>query len=419
MGKLRKRIAAVVLVVVSAAVWANGGGERMSYETRVVEKAQGARKVILDTDMVELFDDGMAMILLDRSPHTELLGVTVVSGNTPMPRGMATGVRQLEAIGSTVPLYAGSRYGIRSWRAVPEVLSAELAISPVVSWGGYLRSAIDPETYSGIEFDPMARWAELYKTLYNESPVYPYVYDTENPDPQGRDEAVDFLVDTVNMYPGEVTIVAIGPLTNIARAIMRDPSFPSKVKEIIYMGGSFFLPGNSSAAAEFNWWADPDAAKIALRAVWGDPESESYKRYGNQVISGLEANHNTGGMPLELYKKMVAHTFPGLQPLFYKRGMDDAPTNIWDLFAAAYLIDPSIVLSWNNDPRPADNSPQPIYGVYVDVNAEMGPDYGRSIAYEKEQGPVGSKKAAIQNFIDEEKFWNEIVYPLLVDPENR
>ena len=58
---------------------------------------EGLQKVILDTDMVELFDDGMAMVLLDQAPNIDLLGVTVVSGNTPMPRGMATGVRQLEA----------------------------------------------------------------------------------------------------------------------------------------------------------------------------------------------------------------------------------------------------------------------------------------------------------------------------------
>ncbi len=377
------------------------------------------QKVILDTDMVEMFDDGMAMILLDKAPNIDLLGVTVVAGNTPMPRGVATGVRQLEAIGSDTPIYEGSRMGIRNWRTIPEVLEAELAISPITSWGGYLRLPRSED----IDADPMADWIDVYDFLYGEAPSYPYVYGSGTADPNGNEEAVDFLVDTVNEYPGEVTIVAIGPLTNIARAIMADPTFPSKVKQIVYMGGSFYLPGNSSASAEFNWWADPDAAKISVRQPWGDPESESYQTYGNQVIAGLEANANTGGMPEDLYNQMVENTWPGMQELFHARdeariaaGRDVAPSNIWDLFAAAWVIDPSIVLSWNDAPRPEDGVAQPLSGVYVDVNSDMGIDYGRSTAFSEEVGPVGTHKAAIENFIDEAKFWNDVVVPLTVDP---
>jgi inosine-uridine nucleoside N-ribohydrolase len=379
----------------------------------------GAQKVILDTDMVELFDDGMAMLMLDRAEDIDLLGVTVVSGNTPMPRGMATGVRQLEALGSDTPIYAGSRYGIRNWRFDPEAMAAEEALSPVVSWPGYLGHYDD-----SIGGDPMADWAEVYGSLYGEAPTYEHVYEEGSPDADGNDEAIGFLVDQVNKYPGEVTVVAIGPLTNIARAIMKDPTFPSKVKKMVYMGGSFYLPGNSSASAEFNWWADPEAAKVAVRQQWGDPESETYAAYGNQVIAGLEANANTGGMPEDLYYEMVEGTFPGMQELFWAReeAIENgafgtiAPNNIWDLFAAAYVIDPSIVLSWNDDPRPEDGVPQPMYGVYVDVDTNDGLDYGRSLAFREEVGPVGTQKAAIENFIDEEKFWTELVVPLSKDP---
>ena len=97
---------------------------------------EGLQNVILDTEMVELFDDGMDMVLLDQAPNIDLLGVTVVSGNTPMPRGMATGVRQLEATRSDTPIYAGSRFGIRNWRWNDEVMAAEEGLSPVVSWPG-------------------------------------------------------------------------------------------------------------------------------------------------------------------------------------------------------------------------------------------------------------------------------------------
>ena len=378
-----------------------------------------AKKVILDTDMVELFDDGMAMLMLDRAENIDLLGVTVVSGNTPMPAGMATGVRQLEALRSDTPIYAGSRFGVRNWRFDPEILAAEQVISPVVSWPGYLGHY--DETIGG---DPMADWVEVYQSKYGEAPNYEYVYEEGVPDADGNDEAIGFLVDQVNKYPGEVTVVAIGPLTNIARAIMKDPTFASKVKEMVYMGGSFYLPGNSSAAAEFNWWADPEAAKVSVRQQWGDPESETYASYGNQMIAGLEANANTGAMPEDQYKEMVEGTFPGMQELFLAReeqriaqGRPITIGNIWDLFAAGYVIDPSIVLSWNDDPRPEGDVPQPIYGVYVDVDTNDGLDYGRSLAFREDVGPVGTQKAAIQNFIDEEKFWTELVVPLSMDPE--
>jgi inosine-uridine nucleoside N-ribohydrolase len=381
------------------------------------------QKVILDSDMVELFDDGMAMIMLDRSPDIDLLGVTVVAGNSPMPKGVATGVRQLEAIGSTTPIYEGSRYGIKFWRgANPAALAAEEVVSPVTGWAGYLKPY---ET--GSAADPMADWQQVYQDVYGEQPTYGYVYGPGKPDPNGNDEAVQFLIDSVDKYPGEITIVAIGPLTNIARAIMQDPTFSSKVKQIAYMGGSFYLPGNSSSAAEFNWWADPDAAKIAVRSQWGDPNSETYKLWGNQMIDGLEANNNTGGMPEDLYPKMVANTFPGIQELFLKREAEIkandwgsvVPDNIWDLFAASWVIDPSTVLSWNDAERPASGVPEAMSGVYVDVDSDSGMNYGRATAFTDTQGPVGTQKGAIQNFIDEQHFWNDIVYPLTVDPSKQ
>ena len=407
--KVKKFSALMLSAVLASAVVA----------TPALAQDDGAKKVILDTDMVELFDDGMAMLLLDRAPNIDLLGVTVVSGNTPMPRGIATGARQLEALGSDVPIYAGSRYGMRNWRFDPEIQSAELAVSPVVSWPGYMGHF--DETIGG---DPMADWVEVYELLYGEAPSHPYVYEKGVPDADGNEGAVDFLIEMADRYPGELTLVVIGPVTNIARAIMKDPTFASKVKEIAYMGGSFYLPGNSSASAEFNWWADPDAAKIAVRQEWGDTESESYATYGNQMIAGLEANNNTGGMPEDLYYQMVEDTFPGMQELFHAREAaieagawgTIAPNNIWDLFAAAYVIDPSIVMSWNDAPRPDDGVPQPINGVYIDVDTNMGLDYGRSLAFREDVGPVGARKAAIQNFIDEDKFWNDIVYPLTIDP---
>ena len=80
-----------------------------------------------------------------------------------------------------------------------------------------------------------------------------------------RKTAVDFIVDTVKANPGEITILAIGPLTNIALAVKQNPEIVPLIKKIIYMGGAIDVPGNTTKAAEFNWWFDPDAAQFVVR----------------------------------------------------------------------------------------------------------------------------------------------------------
>ena len=81
-----------------------------------------------------------------------------------------------------------------------------------------------------------------------------------------RENGVDALVEAVNSRRGEVTLVALGPLTNIALAIRRDPGLPRKVKRLFFMGGTNQFRGNVTPAAEFNIWADPDAAKVVFHS---------------------------------------------------------------------------------------------------------------------------------------------------------
>ncbi len=77
--------------------------------------------------------------------------------------------------------------------------------------------------------------------------------------------AVDFIADTVKANPHEVTIIAIGPLTNIAQAAARYPEIVPLIKQVISMGGAVHVPGNTTKTAEFNWWFDPEAAQAVLR----------------------------------------------------------------------------------------------------------------------------------------------------------
>lgn len=399
MYRFRKLIVVLVLSLIPLSAFAD---------------SSAARKVIIDSDMVEGFDDGIAMLLLENSPQIDLLGITIVSGNATMPDGVSAAVRQFEAIGSDTPVYEGARMGLRVYRNDHDFLDAEELFSPNISWPGYLRYVRESELYSGTMYDPMSDWHDLYELKYGSSSDYEHVYGLSHPDSEGNRDAVDFLISMANKYPGEITIVAIGPCTNLALAILEDPTFPSKIKQIVYMGGAFYMEGNASAVAEFNWWADPDAARMCIRAIWGDEDSGSYSSYGNQVISGLEASELAGGVPQDIYDSILRDTYPGIRELLLNKYGTEAPTHIWDVLAAAYVVDPSIVLSWNNHEVPASGS-EDIFGVYIDVDSEMGPGYGRAVVYPEKYAPQGLRKAAIQNQVDADRIWNEIVYPALKD----
>ncbi|MBA0572373.1 hypothetical protein Golob_002718, partial [Gossypium lobatum] len=87
------------------------------------------------------------------------------------------------------------------------------------------------------------------------------------PPPEGKPidmSATDFLVEQANLYPGKVTVVALGPLTNIALAIQKDPSFVKNIGQIVLLGGAFAVNGNVNPAAEANIFGDPDAADIVF-----------------------------------------------------------------------------------------------------------------------------------------------------------
>jgi purine nucleosidase len=83
--------------------------------------------------------------------------------------------------------------------------------------------------------------------------------------PSGE-HAVDQLIRLASAQPGEITLVAVGPLTNVAVALMRQPALPRLLKQVVVMGGAFAHPGNSSATAEFNIWVDPEAARMVFEA---------------------------------------------------------------------------------------------------------------------------------------------------------
>jgi purine nucleosidase len=181
-----------------------------------------ATKIILDSDPG--IDDAMAIAYGVGSPDIDLVGVTTVAGNVSLDRTTANALRLLSFFGAgPVPVTAGA--------------AAPLA-----------RPAITAEHVHGTDG---LRGVQLAPAAAEPRPGH----------------AADYLVDTIMAAPGEITLVAVGPLTNVALALRREPGLVSAVRHFVIMGGST-TRGNVTPAAEFNIAADPEAAAAVFSAGW-------------------------------------------------------------------------------------------------------------------------------------------------------
>ena len=191
------------------------------------------KSVIIDTDPGigvpgADIDDGLAIILALLSPELNVEALTIVNGNVEMEEGTLNTLRILELLDRRdVPVARGmDRPLLRDMKPV------RAAFNKVLSPG---------------------------KDIYIEQPLPSLKPISEH--------AVDLLVSKVMENPGEITVIAIGPLTNIAMAMLKDPRFADNMQELIVMGGcATMLAQNMTSVAEFNMYCDPDAAKIVFQS---------------------------------------------------------------------------------------------------------------------------------------------------------
>jgi purine nucleosidase len=183
-------------------------------------------KVIFDTDPG--VDDAMALLFLHHHPEVDLLGVTTVFGNAriEVTTRNALFLKREWKIDAPVARGAGETF-------IPHRVTHE---PPTHIHGADGLGNIGVPEAVDIEADPRP--------------------------------AAQFIIDTVRANPGEVTIVAVGRMTNLANALKQDPEIVSLVKEIVVMGGAFDVPGNVTPAAEANIHGDPEAADVVFTASW-------------------------------------------------------------------------------------------------------------------------------------------------------
>ena len=326
--------------------------------------AQSKRKVIIDQDAAGPGGTDMQAILaIVNSPETEVLGITVLTGDDWRDEEVQHTLRLMEIIGRTdIPVVPG-------------------AVFPLVNSKEYI-----------------AKWETLYgKVLYQGAwnfarrhPVHgPYEI---SPLPEGgpttkpsAEDAAHFMVRIVHQYPHEVTIYAAGPMTDLALAIVLDPHFPEMTKELIVMGGSINPVSDNpefalSPRREFNFWMDPEASHAVLHAHW--------PRF---VLTTVDISVKTR-MEKALIEQIAKSSTPAAQYV-----AKYAEANIlWDELAATAWLDPRIITKWQK--------------LYVDVEVDHGASYGDTHAWALGQQPgMGESFVEVQQDLDREKFYQEFV----------
>ena len=178
--------------------------------------------VVLDCDTG--IDDALALLYLVARPDLDLVAVGSVHGNVPSEVGAANTLQVLDAVGAThVPVALGARRPL----AQP-LMTAEFVHGP----DGLGGAAVAPDR------------------------------------PVSGESAVEQLCRLARSRPGELTVLAVGPLTNLALALLAEPELPTLVREVVVMGGAFGAPGNVGPQAEANIWHDPEAARLVFAAPW-------------------------------------------------------------------------------------------------------------------------------------------------------
>jgi purine nucleosidase len=290
-------------------------------------------KVIADQDSAgPQGTNFLSLLMLLRAPQVDLLGITTVSGDQWMKPATVFALWATELAGRTdVPVIAGAELPLIN---TPREQEAREAL-----YGSYIgwRGSFNPDAPK-----PAQTWAP------------PGGFPKVKLRP-GR--AADFIIDTIRANPGEVVLYCAGPLTNVALAIRMDPDIVPMAKAIYIMGGS------SSGGHELNWWWDPEAAAITMRAPW--------KKI---VVSPFEAGAEVWSSKALMQR--VAQAGGPLANYIRDSYLDFVPpagtslwSMMWDELLVASLIDPSVITKSET--------------MYLDSDISHGPGYGNTIVWKK------------------------------------
>jgi purine nucleosidase len=178
------------------------------------------RHFLIDTDTAS--DDAVALVMAMQHPDVQVEAITVVAGNVPVDQGVQNALYTVELCGQAIPVHRGL---------------------PV----------------------PLTRPLETAQFVHGQDGMGDFGLPLSGRSPASTD-AIGALRETIHRFSGAITLVTLGPLTNVAAALRQDPSIAQAISECVIMGGTGQGHGNMSPVAEYNFWADPEAARIVFES---------------------------------------------------------------------------------------------------------------------------------------------------------
>jgi purine nucleosidase len=326
--------------------------------------AQSPRKVIIDQDAAGPGgSDMLAILALVNSPQTEVLGITVLTGDAWRDEEVLHALRLLEIVGRTdIPVVPGATFPLVNSR---EYIAKWETLYGKIVYQGAWNHAKDHPVHGPTDIPPMPEGAPIIKA--------------------SDEDAAHFLVRLARQYPCEITIYAAGPMTDLALAIALDPHFAELTKELIVMGGSIHPQTDDLAFAlnsrrEFNFWMDPEASRAVLHARWP-----------RLVLTTVDISVKTY-MGKDLIARVAKNSGPSAQ---YAAKYSETGY-LWDELAAVAWLNPRLITKWEK--------------LYIDVNVDHGAGYGDTLVWVPGQQPgLGEQLAEVQQDLDKDEFYREFV----------
>jgi inosine-uridine nucleoside N-ribohydrolase len=325
---------------------------------------QGKRKVIIDQDAAGPGGTDMQSILaLINSPETDVLGITVVTGDAWRDEEVQHTLRLLEIIGRTdIPVVPGAAFPLVNSK---EYIAKWETLYGKVVYQGAWNYAKGHALHGPWEIPPMPEGTPTTKAA--------------------NEDAAHFLVRMVRKFPHEITVYAAGPMTDLALAIALDPQFAELAKELILMARSInphtdnpefrFTPGR-----EFNFWMDPEASHAVLHARWP-----------RIVITTVDISVKT-----RMEKGLIAEIAKSATPAAQYVAKYAEGNFLWDELAAVAWLDPSVITNWEK--------------LYMDVEVDHGASYGNTLTWAPGQEPgMGEALVEVESDLDKEKFYKLFV----------
>ena len=330
------------------------------------QQNSGKRKIIIDQDAAgPAGTDQQSILLLIQSPQTEVLGITVVTGDSWLKEEVAHTLRMLEIIGRTdIPVVPGAEYPLL--RRKGEIDLWQQQYGPVAWVGAWTPGRYHPPDQLG----SMPEGKPAIKPL--------------------DEDAAHFLVRMVRKYPHEITIYEGGPMTNLALAISIDPEFAGLAKELVFMGGSLNPKTDdpefvNTPRREFNLWFDPEAAHIVLNAPW--------KKI---LCTTVDISVKTR-LTQELIDRVKAGSSPAARYVATYARLRGQYNYLWDELAAVAWLDPSLITAKGTR--------------YLDVDLNHGAGYGDTLSWTDDDRPqIVGQPVEVQIDLNADKF-----YKLFVD----